>query len=611
VRSAAGNAVERLEQRRLLSGDFDWQTLSNLSLPTQNFGEAAITLPTNDANAGKIVVTGYLQGGDTNSGFLMRYNANGTPDGSFAGGAGIVRFADSPLSDLVGRTQAFGLQIQNVNGTDELLVSIACRPTLNQDGQVGVLRFTTNGSLDTTFGNGGLALPGLDAAPDSGGGSPSRAALAVDSQGRIVVTGELNNHTAVARFDSNGLLDPNFGLNGVAAVPFIGNVTGVGVDSQNRVAVGGYGNSLFEAAQLDTNGNVNWQNTASFAGNALAFSLVVDSGGNVVLGGATNASSSGQYSFALARFSATDGSLDPGFGTGGTAITEFPDGPAFVRGLALNGNDIVAVGTGPGHTGTIVEYQSNGSPDPKFNNTGIYGDGQPGFTSPDDQLLQADIASNGEILATGRMWPGGDESMPADLTVQEFSNNTGFDQGFGASGTPGIAEAALTGPSADVGRQMTVDPLNGNITVYGTATGTGANSYFQAAYDPIGTLITVNQIAGLPANDVPPDWANRFAATFNNLAQASAMLTDSSGNVIVGGTFNGDSFGLARYIQDAGGNWVLDPTFNPSGTDSDGRNLNTTWGVSVPGTVITHFGGVGTLHALGFDGGIVAVGGEG
>jgi uncharacterized delta-60 repeat protein len=59
-------------------------------------------------------------------------------------------------------------------------------------GSMGVARYNTDGSLDTSFGTNGLA---------SGGGSASERAMALQPDGKIVVLGDDQNSATGVQFD--------------------------------------------------------------------------------------------------------------------------------------------------------------------------------------------------------------------------------------------------------------------------------------------------------------------------------------------------------------------------------------------------------------------------
>ncbi len=81
--------------------------------------------------------------------------------------------------------------------------------------QTLVERFNSNLTVDKTFGQNGIAtLQGLDRADSL------RPALAVQSDGKILVGGSDQHGFALARLTSAGVLDTSFATNGFAATPF-------------------------------------------------------------------------------------------------------------------------------------------------------------------------------------------------------------------------------------------------------------------------------------------------------------------------------------------------------------------------------------------------------
>ena len=101
-----------------------------------------------------------------------------------------------------------------------------------------LIRFTSSGVMDRTFGSSGTATGGAFGVP---------AAVVIEGDGDILVLGNLSPEptagvgVAVERFSSSGLPDPSFGSSGIVTVG--ANVDAVGtsiaVDSQGRIVVAG------------------------------------------------------------------------------------------------------------------------------------------------------------------------------------------------------------------------------------------------------------------------------------------------------------------------------------------------------------------------------------
>ena len=87
-------------------------------------------------------------------------------------------------------------------------------------GSIDIQYFNANGTLDTTFAGGtGYALATVS------GPSDDRAnAMAVQTDGAILVGGSANGLFALMRFTAEGAVDTTFGANGRAPTP-IGTTT--------------------------------------------------------------------------------------------------------------------------------------------------------------------------------------------------------------------------------------------------------------------------------------------------------------------------------------------------------------------------------------------------
>jgi uncharacterized delta-60 repeat protein len=75
-------------------------------------------------------------------------------------------------------------------------------------GKFAVARYNPNGTLDTTFGSGGIITT------EFGPGGSDASSVALQSDGKIVVAGGANGDFALARYNSNGTLDAGFGAGG-------------------------------------------------------------------------------------------------------------------------------------------------------------------------------------------------------------------------------------------------------------------------------------------------------------------------------------------------------------------------------------------------------------
>ncbi|MCB1035685.1 MAG: hypothetical protein KDD47_17825 [Acidobacteria bacterium] len=283
---------------------------------------------------GKIVVAGSVAVDPTpNLDFgVVRLNADGSLDTSFDGdGRAVIPFdVFGSLQDL---PQAIALQADGkilVAGFADTDVFPA------NDEDFAVARLNSDGSLDLSFDGDGKALISF------GPGRDNAYGLLVQSDGKIVVSGEVSNETfdfGVARLNSDGSLDTSFSGDGKAAASFgMGNGQdqgkAVAQDGSGRlVVVGSVSNGTdwdFGIVRFLPNGTLD----STFDGDGLAlvaFDLGEDSdiasevaitegGGIVVAGRAFRTPSNTDY--AIARLT-ENGGLDTAFGTAGKTVIAF------------------------------------------------------------------------------------------------------------------------------------------------------------------------------------------------------------------------------------------------------------------------------------------------
>jgi len=148
---------------------------------------------------GKVLATGNVSGDFA----VVRYNGDGTLDTSF-GGDGIVNTDFNGLFD-----RADGVAVVD-NKT--VVVGLATRVAQGSSyTDIALARYNDDGSLDTTFGNGGKVTTSFGNKVNS-----SASSIAVQTDGKIVVGGRGGSSDVVVRYDSNGSLDTTFGSGGKA-----------------------------------------------------------------------------------------------------------------------------------------------------------------------------------------------------------------------------------------------------------------------------------------------------------------------------------------------------------------------------------------------------------
>ena len=301
----------------------------------QDFANAVAIQPD-----GKIVVAGASYFGTVGTHFgLARYNRDGSLDTSFDVNGRI-------MTDMYFGFHALALQ------RDGKIVVAGSRFTPNPlgSGAIGrfaLARYNQDGSLDTSFGmdgNVGTEFPGFSA---------SAYALAIQADNKLVVAGSIGpgpGDFALARYNSNGSLDLTFGTDGRVATDFSGQddvAYAVAVQADGKILAAG-GGGVFESGlrlarynpdgSLDSTFGADGKVGARPSDGPDARSLIVQPDGKIVIGVSPYVSDA-----ALLRFN-PDGSLDTGFGRGGTVW-----GPEGAAGLAIQPDGkIVGVSVRPG-----------------------------------------------------------------------------------------------------------------------------------------------------------------------------------------------------------------------------------------------------------------------
>lgn len=192
-----------------------------------------------------------------------------------------------------------------------------------------MVRYNTDGSLDNTFGNGGIVITNY------GNFNNEINSLAIQPDGKIVGSGIIinnfgsNYHFILIRYNPDGSLDDTFRSNGIASVLNNHGYTGHTVLLQNdgKIVLGGncYNGSLhFALVRFNADGSLD--NTFGTNGFVITFrsqsswqsNAVMQNDGKIVMAGFTQTDSG--YNFCLIRYN-TDGNLDYSFGTDGVVVT--------------------------------------------------------------------------------------------------------------------------------------------------------------------------------------------------------------------------------------------------------------------------------------------------
>ncbi|MCA9729538.1 MAG: hypothetical protein KC729_17760, partial [Candidatus Eisenbacteria bacterium] len=236
---------------------------------------------------GKIVVAGFTQGSTNNDFMLVRFNSDGSVDGSF-GFLGIV------VLDFLG-----GHDYGNAVAIAPDGKIVVAGTVFNGARYVyGVARLNTNGSRDLTFDVDGKQLLEFSVGP-----SHWATSVLVQPDLKIIEGGHVGANFALARFNANGSVDTSFGASGKETVDFGGNdyLNALALASNGWIYGAGSsdanGNNQFALLQLQANGIPpgrctsecgHWSNGkafVSFSSDAAAFAIDVRDDGKVVAAG--------------------------------------------------------------------------------------------------------------------------------------------------------------------------------------------------------------------------------------------------------------------------------------------------------------------------------------
>lgn len=305
-----------------------------------------------------------------------------------------------------------------------------------------IMRYNANGSLDATFGTGGIVHTDI-------AGSP-RVALQTD--GKLVVGGTLSGAFALERYASNGTVDNTFGVNGIATASEVEN-----------------GSILFGDLAIQQDGKI----------------VVV---GTWETGGHT-------YPALVARFN-ENGTLDEDFGIKAFADGDFPDGMQhYLNGVAipLDGKIVMS--------GDMMSYEGNGSiilgrltteADPWLDPT-FGGNGQGTVVTPLTYFSHGQgaitIQADGKIVIAGATTDLNNNDSQ-NLVVARYTSDGLLDTTFGGSGIV-IADFGLH----ESGNALAIQS-DGKIVVAGQSWGGAPSGFLLVRYNSNGTLDTTFGDAG-------------------------------------------------------------------------------------------------------------------
>lgn len=471
----------------------------------QDFTEDMISAFSLVLSGDKIIIGLEIFGGSAEI-VLIQYNHDGSIDTGF----GVDGIVSPTISNLV------QLSAMSVQGDGKLLVSGSVQNGFQDD--IGLIRLDTDGTLDTSFGINGIATA------DNGGVDDSGQALAVQGDGKIVVAGNssngLNRDFAVVRFSSSGLLETGFGAGGFALVDFSANsdsAFGVAIQSDDKIVVTGYtddgAQNDMAVARLDSNGlldeSFGVEGKASYAfasGFGRSFNIVLQ-GSDILIGGSWSDHSQwdveGKSQGVVIRFS-DQGALDMSFGVDGIVIFHGIADVQINDVLIQSDNKILVAGQTSGYLFDdifLARYESNGSPDPTFGEDGFV---VTSFSARDDQALALALQSDGKILIGGTAY---DEDFSMyKMAVVRYAADGSLDSTFGNGGITTYDYGGAFISAMDIGQLS-----DGKIIVVGQSR-YGMEGIILARFNQNGSLDKSQMI-----NDLDPEYTSGEAMVIDEV----------------------------------------------------------------------------------------------
>jgi len=297
----------------------------------------------------------------------------------------------------------------------------------------GVASYKINGDLDQGFGELGVATKIMS-------DTSSARALAIDSDGLIYVAGSDDNKLALVRYQTNGALDSEFGQEGIvkaaiAGRPSAANSVATGKDQQPVVA--GYvelGNRRYPALQryttagsLDTGFGYSGTSITKVGKSAEINDLVIQPNQSIVAVGHVETPTGTDV--LVMRFK-PNGVLDPSFGNKGKIIEDLGTNTDRAHAVALDRRGrilVTGVRGGSDSDFATLRYTSDGKLDESFDSDGLV---TTDFGSPVEQATDIKVDANQRIVVSGTTGKDSD----AVFAVARYRSNGSPDSQFDDDG---------------------------------------------------------------------------------------------------------------------------------------------------------------------------------
>jgi uncharacterized delta-60 repeat protein len=509
---------------------------------------------------GKIVVAGSSTDNSipATSFVLERYSACGTLDTAFGSGGQVTTHVG-----LYGNVSGIGFQpggriivAGNVNDYSVPTASFV------------VAGYTAGGTLDGSFGSGGLAVTPI-------GGNGGATGAAVQADGQIVVAGTayiyrptFSYSLVAARYSAGGTLDTGFGSGGLASASAL-RAGGVAVQSDGKVVVaataGGSLYTQFAAVRFTTAGGLDsgfgngGTATSSVGSSDSASAIAIQGDGKIVLAGSAFVPATGN-DFALTRFTST-GTVDTGFGSGGGVTTNFV-GPVNATAnsvVADRGGNLLVAGTtrSAGSSLSVARYLPNGQLDNGFGDGGKVQVTFNAYLGLNFFKAYVAVQQDGKIVLVGcSIEPG---TTNDDIAMARLLPNGSLDPKFGSGGKVTTFSGSIRTDMAPSGG-VVLQP-DGKIVVAGYI-----EDYSKFPYVDKGVVLRYNDDGSLDTtfgSGGRTEFA--FPANLELFRGVSAVALAPDGGIVVGGFVFDSNFNEDYFLERLQPNGVPDANFGTGG----------------------------------------------
>ena len=337
-----------------------------------------------------------------------------------------------------------------------------------------------DGALDTTFGTGGKVTTAVGVADQS-------KAIAIQSNGKILVVGDNMADFEVVRYNTDGSLDTSFDTDGKVTADIGTSTTdtanAVTIQSDGKIIVAGSSGGMapnsgnFAVVRYNADGSLdtsfdNDGKVTTDIGTSTADSgsaVAIQSDGKIVVAGTSGSSTD----FAAVRYN-TDGSLDTSFDTDGKVTTDIGTSTTDSGSAVAIQSDgkIVAAGTSSNDF-AVVRYTTTGALDTSFDTDGKVTTDI--GTSTTDTGSSAVIQSDGKIVVVGDNY--------SDFAIVRYTTTGALDTTFD---TDGKVTTDIGTSTSDAGTAVAIQG-DSKIVVAGRSGAGGPPSFAVARYEATAT----------------------------------------------------------------------------------------------------------------------------